>query len=555
MIHKHNLRFSAILLAAALLLSAAPALADANIFIINVDGANEGFNDPTPAASVPAAIKGNNPGATLGQMRLIVFQAAADNWGATVDSNVDIFVTAAFNPLGANVLGSAGTTFVFRDFPGAAFPATWYPSALTDKLVDFDAAPGFADINAQFSSNFTFYLGLDNNHGALNDLLVVVLHELAHGLGFANFVNEASGANFLGFTDVYSQFTLDETTGLHWSAMTTNAERQASAINVRNVVWDGSIVTAQVPRVLSFGVPELFVNSPAGIAGSYDLGPASFGAPLTAAGVTDDVVLVNDGVAPTTNACEPLPAGSLAGVIGLADRGVCTFVVKVKNMQDAGAVGAIIADNVADTPPAGLGGVDPTITIPSGRVTLATGNTLKANLPGLNVSLRLNNALRAGASENGFAQLWAVVPVALGSSISHWDVIASPNQLMEPAINPDLTHSVRPPQDLTFPLLGDIGWFTDADFDSVPDDQDECPGSDIGLTVVIDGCNSGVPNPIFENGCTITDLVMECAVGAGNHGAFVSCVSHTLNDLKKQGIISGSQKGAIQSCAAGADIP
>ena len=29
-----------------------------------------------------------------------------------------------------------------------------------------------------------------------------------------------------------------------------------------------------------------------------------------------------------------------------------------------------------------------------------------------------------------------------GSSISHWDPIAFPNQLMEPALNPDLTHAV-----------------------------------------------------------------------------------------------------------------
>jgi hypothetical protein len=32
-------------------------------------------------------------------------------------------------------------------------------------------------------------------------------------------------------------------------------------------------------------------------------------------------------------------------------------------------------------------------------------------------------------------------------------------------------------------------------------------------------------------------------------------VSHLTNDLKKDGIISGSQKGSIQSCAGGARIP
>ena len=49
-------------------------------------------------------------------------------------------------------------------------------------------------------------------------------------------------------------------------------------------------------------------------------------------------------------------------------------------------------------------------------------------------------------------------PFQGGSSVSHWDTSACRNLLMEPAINADLTHTVQPPQDLTFPLFKDIGW-------------------------------------------------------------------------------------------------
>src|ERR1044072_3171661 len=99
----------------------------AHVIVINADGPGEGFNDPTPVAPV-----GGNAGTTRGQQRLIAFQFAADIWGATLDSNQDIFVVAAFNPLGPNVLGSAGAVDVFSGFPGvglytgAEFPATWY---------------------------------------------------------------------------------------------------------------------------------------------------------------------------------------------------------------------------------------------------------------------------------------------------------------------------------------------------------------------------------------------------------------------------------------------
>jgi hypothetical protein len=54
--------------------------------------------------------------------------------------------------------------------------------------------------------------------------------------------------------------------------------------------------------------------------------------------------------------------------------------------------------------------------------------------------------------------MFAPNPFESGSSVSHWDSSAFPNQLMEPNINDDLTHSVTPPQDLTFSLLRDIGW-------------------------------------------------------------------------------------------------
>ena len=93
----------------------------------------------------------------------------------------------------------------------------------------------------------------------------------------------------------------------------------------------------------------------------------------------------------------------------------------------------------------------------------------------------------------------------------------------------------------------------DADGDGVPDDEDDCLDSHLSPTVVIDGCDSGVPNTVFSSGCTISDLIAACAEGASNHGQFVSCVSHVTNDLKKAGTITGQQKGAIQSCAAQAD--
>ncbi|MGA9769164.1 MAG: PA domain-containing protein [Blastocatellia bacterium] len=475
MLKRYLNKFPLMLIAMMVFLFAASdrALGAATITVVSVDGANEGFNDPTPVAPV-----GGNPGTTRGQQRLIAFQFAADLWGATLDSNVQIVVTAAFNPLGANVLGSAGTTFVFDDFtgpfpfPGAEFANTWYHSALADKRSGVELNPGFADINAQFSSDFNFYLGLDNNHGALNDLVVVVLHELAHGLGFSAFANGNTGANFAGQTDVYSHFTMNNLTNKVWSDM-TNAERQASAINFSHLVWVGQNVLTDAPSVLNFGSPSVRVNSPAVIAGDKQFGTAAFGPPISTP-ITAPLVLVNDGVAPTSDGCETIPAGSLTGKIALIDRGLCGFAVKAKLAQDAGALAVIIANNVAGAPP-GMAGVDPTIVIPTVSLSLADANAIKAQLGGgVSVTLGVDNTLRAGMDTAGRVRLFAPNPFQGGSSVSHFDTIAFKNLLMEPAINPDLTHNLKAPDDLTLEQLRDVGWFKDANVDGIPDDVQIC---------------------------------------------------------------------------------
>ncbi|HEY7368595.1 MAG TPA: PA domain-containing protein, partial [Thermoanaerobaculia bacterium] len=565
---------------------AAAAMADATITIINGNAPGVGYNDPTPVAPV-----GGNPGTTLGQQRLIAVQYAADLWGQVLDSNVEIFVLSGFvtrncTATGA-VLASAGSILIVRDFgsippfPGAEFPATFYHTALANKRAGADLIPGpngttADDIQALFNINlgqpgcltgFPFYYGLDGNHGTMIDLVSTALHEIAHGLGFSQFANVSTGRRpgavvgpgfEDGFDDIYNRRLLDTTQNLLWPQM-SNAQRTASAINSRHVVWTGSEVTNAVPQVLQPGTPLLRVNSPGSIAGIYSIGPAAFGAPLTAAGVTGNVVVgldPADGAGPlTTDACSPLTnAGAVAGNVALVDRGTCGFIVKVKNAQNAGAIAVIVADNVLDVPPPGLGGADPTITIPSGRVSLPDGTLIRTNLPA-SVTLQLDLSVIAGADPLGRAMLNAPNPVQPGSSISHWDPIATRNLLMEPAINADLTRSVEPPEDLTLPQMRDVGWFPDADTDGIADAADACDASIQTPTVVIDGCDSGVPNTLLTTGCTISDEIAKCAAGAGNHGGFVSCVSHFTNSLKKAGIITGAQKGAIQSCAAGAAIP
>ncbi|HXS83312.1 MAG TPA: PA domain-containing protein [Methylomirabilota bacterium] len=464
-------RLRGVLAATALLASlASSAFASANIVIINLDGPGEGFNDATPAAPV-----GGNPGTTIGQQRLNCFTQAASIWGSILTSPVTIQIQAAFNPLTCTatsaVLGSAGPRFVETGAAGLEFNNYWYHEALACKQAGVDLTPlgdpglppgdNGSDINAQFNSNLGnagcltgsgWYYGFDHNEGALIDLLAVLLHEFGHGLGFSTTTSGTTG-NYFGspaLPAVFDKFLFDETQGLRWD-QNTPAQRVASAINTGNLVWNGQITNAQGPLFLSH-TPQLLV--PFG-SGSLAGGNASFGGALTLGGLTAQAILAVDGTAPVNDGCEVITNGAqLSGKIAVIDRGTCTFVIKVKNAQNAGAVGCILVNNVAGGFSAS--GSDPTITIPVLTLSQADGTSLKTAIAGgpTTVTMRLHPTQIAGLSAGGHVRMFAPNPFQNGSSVSHFDVTATPNLLMEPAINPDLTSSI----DLTDAVFRDIGW-------------------------------------------------------------------------------------------------
>jgi hypothetical protein len=446
-----------LLLPAILCLATTSAFANAHLLIRNTNAAGVGFNDPTPVTPV-----GGNPGTTIGQQRLNVFQRAADIWGSLLDSNVDIPVDASFTSLTCSstsgVLGQAFATKVVRNFTNAPQQNVWYPMALASALAGQDLNSGAAHIHAEFNSQLDlptclggegWYYGFDSNHGTKEDLLVVLLHELGHGLGFAGVTNGTTGAMSTNFPSVFEQHMFDNTVGLHWNQM-TNLQRVTSATNDRQVVWDGTSATTAALKYLG-GTPTFRISSPAAVAKSYTINTAAFGPKLTVAGLNGTIAaaLPADGCTAITN------GSAIVGRIALIDRGTCTFVVKVKNAQLAGATAVIIADNApASIPP--LGGDDSTITIPTIGVSQTDGAAIRAALT-LPVVAQLfaDTTILAGADTAGHPKLYVPTSLVDGSSMYHYDTSALPNLLMEPNISSDLSSNSV---DLTLNELIDIGW-------------------------------------------------------------------------------------------------
>jgi hypothetical protein len=100
------------------------------------------------------------------------------------------------------------------------------------------------------------------------------------------------------------------------------------------------------------------------------------GAPIGA------LVQYGDGVNGNDNGCAPFPAGSLAGLIVLVDRGACNFTLKIKNIGDAGGLVGIIGLVASGAPFSGGDGGDGPITIPGYMVSQADSNAIKGQIGG-----------------------------------------------------------------------------------------------------------------------------------------------------------------------------
>jgi hypothetical protein len=554
-------------------------------FTINVvDPVPEiGFSDPTPAAPIDG-----NPGTTVGEQRLEAYKHVVAIWDANLDINTQIVLQASFTALSCSAtggtLGAAGSINVFRDFPGPSFPSTWYAGALANNLTGMDLngsepdpgllVPPFNDeivtfFNANLGQpgcleNSTWYYGFENNPppGAI-DFIEVLTHEVGHGLGFQSFADESTGELFLGFPDQWTRFQGDNQLDKRWDQM-IDFERLWSAGNAPNLVWNGPAVTAEAPNVLD---PKqvILVTAPPNIAGvELEFGTASFGPPLSAAGIQGTVEVANDATGTASDGCEPL-VGFTPGNIALIDRGGCPFVAKAQNAEAAVASAVVIADNVDLATPPGLGGTG-VVGITAVGVTLTGGQLLRtfANTQ-IDIGAAASDGALAGTDSSGRVKLYAPAVIAPGSSVSHYDTSAFPNLLMEPFNTNDV--DVNDGEvDLTDELLIDIGW----------DSNVACPvNADDRPTVVLNGCDSGVENRRGEyvvfpskkflfpslpasafgaiaGGCYIADLLPTCTSPfvEPNPGQYQSCIAQLTTDMRRQGIISGGEAGAIRNCAS-----
>ena len=117
-------------------------------------------------------------------------------------------------------------------------------------------------------------------------------------------------------------------------------------------------------------------------------------------------------------------------------------------------------------------------------------------------------------------------------------------------IEPDSDGDGVPNSSDAFP--NDPNEWADSDGDEIGDNADPFDNSSDSATVFVGDCDSGVGNQEMAPGAYFSDFIAEFGDSA-LHGNYVGAVSALANEWKKDGLISGRDKGKITSCAAQSD--
>ncbi|CAN2224850.1 Fibronectin type III [Candidatus Nanopelagicaceae bacterium] len=128
-------------------------------------------------------------------------QAAIDTWAENFDSKVPIYIDATWGRSSSfSVLGSARPGSYFANFSGAPDPGLWYPSALANALAGKDLDGDNPEMVITVNSLASWYRGGSSGPSKSEyDLQSVILHEMAHGLGF---LSTDSYDNFFGYGSI-----------------------------------------------------------------------------------------------------------------------------------------------------------------------------------------------------------------------------------------------------------------------------------------------------------------------------------------------------------------
>ena len=143
------------------------------------------------------------------------FNQAVNIWSKYLISSQTIRIKATWSSLAAGTLAVSGATRIYKNFTNVPYTNVWYPVPLAEALAGRDLNAGDTDITVTVNSNINWYYGTDGKaQSGRYDMITIVLHEIAHGLGFSTsveLVNSDTQAQYgqSGSAYIYDTFIQD----------------------------------------------------------------------------------------------------------------------------------------------------------------------------------------------------------------------------------------------------------------------------------------------------------------------------------------------------------
>jgi hypothetical protein len=274
---------------------------------------------------------------------------------------------------------------------------------------------GWHDVNAVSGAEYTITRG--NNVWAKDDFFaenlstglspdggVSLVFDFPYGGTDVNAFSYVNAANTNLFYmnnimhDIWYQYGFDETngnfqqnnygrggTGSDYVLADAQDGSQADPMSINNANFstgdDG--VKPRMQMFLWNNTPEvkpIIIDYPANLAGSYaakqnSFNPGKVDLPVEPAFLQSDLVLYLDSVGGTSEGCSaPSNVSAMNGKIVILKRGNCTFAVKTKAAQDAGAIALIVVNNAEGE--ITMSGADETIKIPAISISKSIGESI-----------------------------------------------------------------------------------------------------------------------------------------------------------------------------------
>ena len=212
------------------------------------------------------------------------FQYAVSIWETLIYSPVPIYIRANWLSLDDGVLGSCGPSIYFENFDAAHYKDRYYPVALVEKMEGEEiTGPELPDMIANFNRDFdNWYFGTDGDTPeGKYDFVSIVLHEIAHGLGFTGFFyvddNVGHYGGDLGFPGVFDEFVADPwEVQLVDTAAYRNGSRELYNALTSNIMYHKSLAAKAAHEFNRF--PRLYAPNPFDEGSSiYHLNEFSYG--------------------------------------------------------------------------------------------------------------------------------------------------------------------------------------------------------------------------------------------------------------------------------------